>query len=255
MTKRYFSVYALFLPAVVLMTACGDNNSDEPIPEEPKTETISLGTLTFDPDNVWAENNTTAQVKVEGFTFSHSLSEWDTVEGFTPACQSGEGAATYTDPYRVITGEGPTGAGTPYLIGFWSSREGETFAERSCTVARTDGKPFVPEHFLVTNTSYAYYTMERGNDFTHPFTDGDWFKLTAHGIHPDGTEDTADFFLAYCNSGKATDGIVDRWAYFDLTPLGEVTGIYFTLSSSDTGEWGMNTPAYFALGDFTIQQK
>ncbi|MDE5796343.1 MAG: hypothetical protein K2H75_04475, partial [Muribaculaceae bacterium] len=78
MTRRYFSVYAFFLPAVALLTACGDNKSDEPTPEEPKTVTISLGTLTFDADNVWADNNTSAQVTVEGFTFSHSLSEWDT---------------------------------------------------------------------------------------------------------------------------------------------------------------------------------
>ena len=252
MTKRYLSVYAFFLPAVALLTACGDDKSDEPTPDEPQSVTISLGTLTFDSDNIWSDNNTDVKVKVGDFVFSHSISEWDTVEGFTPACQSGEGTATYTDSYRVITGEGPTGPGTPYLVGFWSSREGDSFVERSCSVARTDGEPFTPEHFLVTNTSYAYYTMEKGNDFTHPFSDGDWFKLTAHGIHADGSESTADFLLAYFTSQKVADGIVNRWAYFDLTPLGKVTGIYFTLSSSDTGEWGMNTPAYFALGDFTI---
>ncbi len=254
MKKRYTSVYAFFLPAVILLSACGDNKSDEPLPEQPETVTISLTGLTFNSDNVWVDNETDKRVTIEDFVFSHSLSEWDTVEGFTPACQSGIGEANYTDPYRLITGEGPKGEGSPYLVGFWSSREGETFAERSCTVTRTDGKSFSPDHCLITNTTYAYSAMEKGNDFTSPFSNGDWFKLTAHGIQSDGTEKTADFFLAYCTSKKAVEGIVDHWTYFDLTPLGEVREIYFTLSSSDTGQWGMNTPAYFALGEFTIQQ-
>lgn len=104
MIKLHTSLYAFFLPAIALLTACGDNESDTPVPEEPKAVTISLGTLTFDSDNVWSYNDTDKRITVEDFVFSHSLSEWETVEGFTPVCQSGIGIATFTDPYRVITG-------------------------------------------------------------------------------------------------------------------------------------------------------
>jgi hypothetical protein len=40
---------------------------------------------------------------------------------------------------------------------------------------------------------------------------------------------------------------VDHWQWFDLSKLGEVASVKFTLSSSDVGQWGMNTPAYFCL--------
>ena len=36
----------------------------------------------------------------------------------------------------------------------------------------------------------------------------------------------------------------------DLSDLAEIDAIIFTMSSSDTGDWGMNTPAYFAMDNF-----
>ncbi|MHC4324705.1 MAG: DUF4465 domain-containing protein, partial [Planctomycetota bacterium] len=43
------------------------------------------------------------------------------------------------------------------------------------------------------------------------------------------------------------DYIVDTWQYVDLTSLGEVVSLEFALSSSDVGDWGMNTPGSFAV--------
>jgi hypothetical protein len=39
----------------------------------------------------------------------------------------------------------------------------------------------------------------------------------------------------------------------DLSSLGEVAELTFSLSSSDVGAWGMNTPNYFALDDLSIE--
>ena len=38
----------------------------------------------------------------------------------------------------------------------------------------------------------------------------------------------------------------------DLSSLGEVSSIEFVLTSSDNGEWGMNTPTYFCLDGLSI---
>ena len=60
------------------------------------------------------------------------------------------------------------------------------------------------------------------------------------------TTGTKDFYLADCRSEDSTDWyILNTWAYMDLSPLGAVRQIRFTLSSSDTGTYGMSTPAYF----------
>ena len=84
--------------------------------------------------------------------------------------------------------------------------------------------------------------MLNGDQFAKKFEAGDWFKLTITGKDSNGVvTDTVDFLLA-----DGTD-IVDAWTWVDLSGLGEVKSILFSLSSSDTGAFGMNTPSYFAL--------
>ncbi|MBT3193431.1 MAG: DUF4465 domain-containing protein, partial [Verrucomicrobia bacterium] len=46
------------------------------------------------------------------------------------------------------------------------------------------------------------------------------------------------------------DYIVGEWTWVDLTSFGPaVKSLHFSLSSSDNGAWGMNTPAYYAIDD------
>lgn len=105
----------------------------------------------------------------------------------------------------------------------------------------------------VTNTSYAYFSMKDGDSFAKKFggasgNDADWFKITATGFIGSTQTGTADFYLAdFRDSNNANDYIVSDWRYFDLTGLGQITSVQFSLSSSDNGAFGMNTPAYFAL--------
>jgi len=49
---------------------------------------------------------------------------------------------------------------------------------------------------------------------------------------------------------NAEDYILNEWIYVDLTVLGEVDSLQFSLTSSDTGAVGMNTPAYFCIDNF-----
>jgi hypothetical protein len=54
-----------------------------------------------------------------------------------------------------------------------------------------------------------------------------------------------DFYLADYRSDE--DYIINAWTWVDLTGLGAVYGLEFSLSSSDNSDYGMNTPAYFAM--------
>ena len=38
----------------------------------------------------------------------------------------------------------------------------------------------------------------------------------------------------------------------DLSSLGDVTGLEFNVASSDVGDFGINTPTYFAMDDLTV---
>jgi hypothetical protein len=136
--------------------------------------------------------------------------------------------------YHAIAGKGEDDSQN-YVVGYYN-----TYAQG--LPAATFETPQVVSGAYFTNSNYAYYSMLNGDGFAKQFEAGDWFKLTITGKDADGVETgTVEFLLA--------DGtnIVDTWTWVDLSPLGDVKSLEFALSSSDSGAFGMNTPAYFCM--------
>ena len=52
-----------------------------------------------------------------------------------------------------------------------------------------------------------------------------------------------------------TDKPVNTWIWFDLTHLKDASKITLIPSSSDSGEFGMNTGKYFCIDDLTLIEK
>jgi len=64
--------------------------------------------------------------------------------------------------------------------------------------------------------------------------------------------DSINVFLAdYRSSDPAEDYILSNWTYVDLTRFENVDTLSFTMHSSDVGMFGINTPTYFCMDDFT----
>lgn len=113
--------------------------------------------------------------------------------------------------------------------------------------------------FYITNATYAYFSMLEGDFVSKKFggatgDDPDFFKLTVIGYRNGQTlADSVHFYLAdYRFPDHSQDYIVQDWQFVNLEPLGMVDSIGFLLSSSDTGMFGMNTPAYFCVDNFTF---
>lgn len=113
----------------------------------------------------------------------------------------------------------------------------------------------------ITNSTYAYNSMRDGDMFAKKFggptgNDPDWFKLTIKGsMFGMMSSDSIEFYLAdFRFANNAQDYIVNTWQFVDITPLGMVDSLFFYLSSSDVGMWGMNTPAFFCMDDFSTPQ-
>jgi hypothetical protein len=112
----------------------------------------------------------------------------------------------------------------------------------------------------VTNTTYAALSMRDGDPFAKKFggpdgTDPDWFRLSVYGTDASGAllGAVVEFYLADFRFGDSQDDyIVEGWEYLDLSPLAGARRVYFNLSSSDTGEFGMNTPSFFAIDDVEL---
>ncbi len=113
-----------------------------------------------------------------------------------------------------------------------------------------------PVELTVTNTTYAYFSMLESDGFSKQFSvaDQDWFRLDIRGLDAEGNQTgIVPFYLADFRFESADDAfIIDEWTPVELSALGEETrSLEFSLSSSDVGDFGMNTPAYFAMGDLT----
>ena len=112
------------------------------------------------------------------------------------------------------------------------------------------------DHFWVTNTTYTALSMLNGDPYAKKFEAGDWFKLIINAYDRDGapTGTPVEFYLADFRSATSP-GVVTEWTLVDLTPLGShVHKVVFDFDSSDSGEWGINTPTYFCFDHLAIKK-
>lgn len=114
----------------------------------------------------------------------------------------------------------------------------------------------------LTNTVYAYLSMQKGDTFAKKFggiegTDPDFFKVSIVAFDKDYNKiDSAAFALADFTTDKSEDDyIISHWTTFSLEAFKDsISSIKLYFSSSDNGTFGMNTPAYVAIDNLTFSQ-
>ncbi len=111
---------------------------------------------------------------------------------------------------------------------------------------------------FVTNSTYAALSIEDGDTFSKKFGgegggDPDYFKLMVWGRTNGLSTGSAEFFLAdYRFENDTMDYLIQTWQWVDLRSLGSVDSLMFALESSDTGDLGMNTPAFFCIDHLQV---
>lgn len=221
------------LSAGLLMTAFAA------MAQSPATATFE--DLNLPAESVWDGSDGTMMFKSGDFLFINNYTDWGgyaSWDGFAYASLTSTQYATFDDQYNSCVGHGVNGSAT-YAVAYYSAYMGS-----EPTVMEAEGRTFTPTGCYVTNNAYAYQSMLNGDAYSKQFDDSDWFLLTAKGWLEGEEVSQADFYLA--REGY----IINDWQWFDLSTLGQVDLITFVLSSSDTGTWGMNTPAYFCLDNF-----
>ncbi len=111
-----------------------------------------------------------------------------------------------------------------------------------------------------TNNAYAYFDMKEGSAFSKKFgrdsgNDSDYFKLIVQCYLKGELITTAELYLAdFRDADDSKDYILDDWKYLDFNNDARsdvmTDSVAFSFESSDNGDWGMNTPAYFCMDDF-----
>lgn len=176
-------------------------------------------------------------------------------------CMAGGGIKTDAGGKVLKDGEGKVQVekGIPYLVAYWGYWVETVEKGDPCLqVNFTDSKLYEPEGVYVCNHPWPYYGNIHGDGFAGAFTkEGDFFKLIIHGYN-EKKEDigiTVECMLAEFKDGKLHQR--PDWQWVDLSELGAVSGLYFTLESSDMNpipELGPNTAVYFCLDKLTVKK-
>lgn len=169
--------------------------------------------------------------------------------------------------YSNVDDTNTAGYGNQYAVWAPGTGRGGTGNYAVCYYSTWDPPPVMTlprpgkvEGFYVDNTTYTALALLNGGMFAKKFggdtgDDPDWLLLTIIGRDEAGAAlGTNTFYLAdYRFTNNANDYIVSDWTWVGLTNMGEtVKTLHFSMSSSDTGMYGMNTPAYFAVDDVAV---
>ena len=189
----------------------------------------------------------------EGVTFHNSYNaDWFSWSGFAYSNVNAPDTPGWANQYAAASATDVSGDGI-YGVGY-----DDSFDPEADTIELPE--PSQVRGLYLNNTAFAALSMRDGDAFTKKFggetgDDSDFFMVRITGKDPDGLElGSVDFYLAdYRFEDNSLDYVVTDWTWVELTSLGpDVATLHFALSSSDNGDWGMNTPAYFAVDDVTF---
>ncbi|MFK7772544.1 MAG: DUF4465 domain-containing protein [Saprospiraceae bacterium] len=177
--------------------------------------------------------------------FNEYFPGWNGWGGWAISSSTDVTTAGYTNDFSAITGAGVDNSLT-YAVTYASTG--------SIMKLENDAQGEVVNGMYITNGTYAFLSMTDGDGIAKKFggatgDDEDYFLLTIKKYFG-GTlsTDSVNFYLAdYRFSDNSQDYIVNEWTWVDLTSLGQADSLAFSMSSTDVGNYGMNTPAYFAV--------
>ncbi len=211
--------------------------------------------LTLAPDSAWSgdyySDDTPGTYDSTTFTsggaefVNHYDGDWGVWAGFAYSNKVDTTTSGYLNQYSSFAGSAHSGDN--FAVAYLDAYNG--FAP---TINLNS--PMVIEGLYVTNTTYTGLALLNGEYPAEAFggasgNDPDLFTLTIEGFDAaSGSTGKVNFDLAdYTFADNSLDYVVDTWRYIDLVSLGVVKSLEFSFSSTDFGDYGMNTPAYVAI--------
>ncbi len=165
-------------------------------------------------------------------------SQGQTWYGFALSQMNDMDTPGYENQYSVYALNNPDG--NKFAVGFISTWDSDT-------IEISFSQPVKDLSFDIANTTYAALIMKNGDGtWAKKFTDNtDLFKLSILAISSGGKE------TATINLGEGTK-ITNAWNLIRFSSEG-ITKLKFTLSTTDIGKYGANTPFYFCLDNLNAR--
>ncbi len=252
MRKIFFFCVAVLSMAVQAETYTLDLSTatdmdSKPIRFETKDIFVYNGNLRDVWDSTYSENSMAQLIYCNDakFMFSHlpggnswNGTSWD---GFTVS----KNAADTLNQFACVAKGGLKGTGTPFAIGYYSDYTTTSLAMPNTMVTFSD--EYYPAEVYICQSAWVSEAITKGSGMARAFTDNDTLALIISGL--DGTYATTKSVTCYLAvDGKHNTG----WTRVDLSSIGKCFGLGFTMTSTDKGKYGINTPTYFAMDGLKI---
>lgn len=171
------------------------------------------------------------------FMFEHNaIAVYDTWGGFTIS----KNAADTLNQFACAAKGGVKGVGSPFIVAYYLGAPLTLmFADR-----------YYPKEIYVCQDMVTLLSLQNGDGYAKKFTAKDTLALHISGLDEDNNNtDTVTYYLA-------VDSVFNQaWTKIDLSSIGYCYALEFSMTSTDTGAYGMNTPAYFALDALTVSSE
>lgn len=162
-------------------------------------------------------------------------------EGFTLSKVSQDTA----NVFGCVANGGLAGIGTPYVIGYYSSWITESLGYSSNIILFD--QEYYPEHVYICQNSNTMEAITNGVFNAQSFTDSDTLSLIISGINNNLEEAKSITYYLAVDGNKNND-----WVKVPLHTLGKTAGLSFRMTTTDIGQYGANTPLYFALDGLRV---
>ena len=163
-------------------------------------------------------------------------------EGFTISKVSQDTA----NVFGCVANGGLAGVGTPYVIGYYPSWITESLGYSSNIILFD--QEYYPEYVYICQNSNTMEAITNGGVFNaRAFTENDTLALIISALNS-SMEETKSITYYLAVDGEKNNG----WIKVPLTALGQAVGLSFRMTTTDIGQFGENTPMYFALDGLTV---
>jgi len=234
--KQFFTILTLIFSAYFLQAQTTSTFEDFNLPVDSFLNG-SDGSGGYTNGNVFLPNE---------FTDAGSYSFWS---GWSISTTTDVTTPGFSNEFSAITGGGFDGS-THYVTSYISGN----------SIINLEGpaKGGSVVGLYITNATYSFLSMQDGDSFAKKFggidgNDPDFLLLTIKAsLDGQVSTDSVNFYLAdFRDADNSNDYIIENWTFVDLSSLGDVDELVFTMSGSDLGQFGLNTPSYFCIDNVT----
>ena len=251
--KRFFSLLIICISLTVSAEVITmDLATATDMAGNPIAYSADYGTGYYDGTDVWDSTYNDSGVcqfiytNEARFMLSHLPSQnsygGQSWEGFTLSRVSQDTA----NVFGCVANGGIAGEGTPYVIGYFS--DWVTMTQGYSSNIILFDQEYYPDYVYICQNSNTMKAIAEGGVFNaRAFNENDTLALIISAIDGSFQEiATTVYYLAV--DGEKNNG----WVKVPLSVLGKTAGLSFRMTTTDIGQFGMNTPMYFALDALTV---